>query len=670
MTHTHAGGAAWRQTLRHALQDANLPTLLMVLVHLTGDTRWLSEPYHCTRIRGLDDNDSGGLPQAVQDEIREVAFAAIVRWKEGAAPALPGPDLDTLVAMMQSSVGEPIPPSYGPMIAASLGLDEDMVIDQRGRFAVPDGFRAVIIGAGVGGLCAAIRLQGAGIPYVVIEKNAEVGGTWYENRYPGAGVDTPNHIYSYSFAKADWSRYFALQDEIQRYFEGVADQHGLRRHIRFETRVESAHYDQASMQWIVRTAGKHGKREALHADIVISAVGLLNVPKMPAIPGLDTFAGPCFHTARWPQDLDVSGKRVAVIGNGASAMQVVPAIADKVKALTVFQRSKQWAAPFEKFQKRVPDTKRFLLREVPFYQEWYRQRLAYIFNDRIHASLQIDPEWPHPERAINKTNDRHRAYFTDYIKEQLGDRQDLLPEVLPDYPPFGKRMLMDNGWFRTMARPHVTLVTGGIREIAGNEIVTDKGERHTADILVVATGFDAINMLASFKLYGRGGKSIRDAWDERGAEAFMGVTVPDFPNFFMLAGPNTALGHGGSVVALLETQTSYILNLLRQAMARTTGRFEIEVRRDRHDAFNERVQQAHARMIWTHKGMSNWYRNAHGRVVATTPFRNDDYWHMARKADLGDYRLRIAGRHATANDATSVAASDADSQGKPVEARS
>src|SRR5690606_34721191 len=178
-----------------------------------------------------------------------------------------------------------------------------------------------------------------------------------------------------------------------------------------------------------------------------------------------------------------------------------------------------------------------------------------------HGSLQIDHKWPHPDRAIKRTNDRHRVHYTDYIKAQLGDRQDLLPEVLPDYPPFGKRMLMDNGWYRTMTKENVTLVTGGISRVEGNEVITDKGERCYADILVVATGFDAVNMLSSFKLYGRGGKSIREVWDENGAEAFMGVAVPEFPNFFMLAGPNTALGHGGSVVALLETQVSYVLNI-------------------------------------------------------------------------------------------------------------
>ncbi len=505
---------AWEARLKRALASANIPTLLMVLVHLTGDTGWLSERFQCSRIKGLEDNDPGGLPDAVQDEIRAAAHAAIVRARQGLAPGLPA-HARAAGGHAAHQRGRRDPRFVRPNDRRLAGPGPDFALEQRDAFPVPEGYRVLVIGAGVAGLCAAIRLQGAGIPYVVIEKNAEVGGTWYENRYPGAGVDTPNHIYSYSFAKHDWSRYFALQGEIQGYFEGVADQYGVRRNIRFNTKVASARYDETDMRWRVRTVDGDGREQDYVADILISAVGLLNVPKLPAIAGLDSFAGPCFHTAHWPADIDLRGKKVGIIGNGASSMQVVPAIADQVESLTIFQRSKQWAAPFEKFQKPVPQDVRFLLREVPYYQEWYRQRLAWIFNDRVHATLQIDPDWPHPERSINKINDRHREHFTDYIKAELGARQDLLPDVLPDYPPFGKRMLMDNGWFRTVARDHVRLVTGGIERITPRAVVSDDGTAHELDVLVVATGFDAINLLSSFKLYGRGGRSIREAWDEK-----------------------------------------------------------------------------------------------------------------------------------------------------------
>jgi 4-hydroxyacetophenone monooxygenase len=632
----------WISQLHEALPTANVPTLLMVLLHLTGDRQWLSERYQCTHIRGIDDHDSGGLSAEVQDEVRSAAREALLAWKAGRAAALPDPGLDELVEMMRCSVGEQVPDSYGPMVGAWLGLDPAFRIDQRSEYRVPRNFHVVIIGSGVAGLCASIRLHGAGIPHTVIEKNAEVGGTWYENRYPGAGVDTPNHIYSYSFANGDWTRYFALREEIHAYFVEVSHRFGVRQFIRFNTEVKSAVYNERTMDWTVSVSDAHGNTEALRANVVISAVGLLNVPKLPDIPGLDSFEGPSFHSARWPDGMDVSGKRVAVIGNGASAMQIVPAVAPHVEQVTVFQRSKQWAAPFERFKKPVPSASRFLLKEVPYYQPWYRQRLAWIFNDRIHASLQVDPEWPHPDRSINQRNDKHREFFIDYVKQELGARQELLDDVLPDYPPFGKRMLMDNGWFRTATRDNVRIVNDGIQKIEGNAVVTADGQRYEADVLVICTGFDAVNLLSSFRLIGREGRNVRDNWDANGAQAYLGVATPGFPNFFMLAGPNTALGHGGSVVALLETQVQYVMSLLKTAMNEYEAGFAIEVRQDVHDRYNARVQDAHARMIWTHKGMSNWYRNTKGRVVAPTPFRNDDYWHMTRNSGLNDYIVRDA----------------------------
>ena len=639
---THSN-VSWSSTLKTALADANIPTLLMVLVHLTASNEWLSPRYQCTKVRGIDDHDTGGLDPAIQQEVRDAAHTALLAWKQGHAPKLQPASAQLVQDMLSISIGEAFPSSYSDMAAAGLGLDPEFALDQKDQFNVPAGFQVVVIGAGVAGICSAIRLKQSGIPFIVIEKNDEVGGTWHENRYPGCGVDTPNHIYSFSFAKHDWTRYFALQDEIQRYFEQVATDFGIREFIRFNTRVLSARFDEQRSLWNVEIEpGGGNNKEMLHANLLLSAVGLLNVPKMPDIEGLSTFKGPCVHTARWPADLDVTGKRVAVIGNGASAMQVVPAIVDRVEHLTIFQRSKQWAAPFAKFKKQVPDSVRFLLREVPFYQEWYRQRLSWIFNDRIHHSLQKDPEWPHPERSINKYNERQRIHFTDYIVEQLGTRQDLLNDVLPDYPPFGKRMLMDNGWFRTVARDDVTLVTGGIRCITERGIVTDKGVEHEVDIIIIATGFDAVNMLSSFNLQGRGGQSIREAWAENGAQAFYGVAMPGFPNFFAFAGPNTALGHGGSVVALLEAQVRYVMGLMKKALSECNGAFDLEVKREVHDEYNQRIQAAHDRMIWTHQGMSNWYRTTKGRVVATTPFRNDDYWSWLRATDLAHYQLKPA----------------------------
>jgi len=627
--------------LADAVAIANVPTLLMVLVQLTGERRWLDEPYRPTQGRGLSDNDSGGLPPELQGEIRDAALAAILRWREDGHVALAAPGDELLVEMLSVSMGERVPPEYGPMIAAELrattGIAPAGVAGAPDPAAEPpDGFRVLVIGAGASGLCAAVTLQGLGIEYSIVERHDTLGGTWLENRYPGAGVDTPNHLYSFSFAPHDWSHYFSLRDELHGYLERIADEFDVRRHIRFGTEVVEARFDEPSQRWEVDVR-RDGALETVRADVVISAAGIFNPPVVPPIPGLDTFEGPCFHTARWPDDLELAGRRVAIVGNGASAMQIGPAIVDEVRSLTVFQRSTHWAAPFEQFRRPVPPAVRTLLRSVPLYRAWYRLRLGWSFNDRVHASLQKDPSWPHPERALNAVNDRHRQFFTEYVVSELGDRQDLLDQVLPDYPPFGKRMLMDNGWFRMVTREHVRLVTDPIVEVREDRIVDASGGEHEVDVIVIATGFDVLHFLSSFDVRGRGGRLLRDVWDGDDGRAYLGLAVPGFPNFFCLYGPNTQPGHGGSLLFVIERQMHYVADLLRQMFR--AGARTVECRQEVHDEYNDGVDRAHEQMVWTHEGMQTYYRNSRGRVVVNLPYRNVDLWHLTQRADLDDYHV-------------------------------
>ncbi|WP_372022345.1 NAD(P)/FAD-dependent oxidoreductase (plasmid) [Tistrella mobilis] len=639
-----AGDIDQDAAFRAAVAIANIPTLLMVLVQLTGDTRWLEPPYAPERGRGLDDNDDGGLPEDVQAEIRVAATEAILAWRAGRPVAMPHPDDDLLVRMLSVSMAEEVPAEYGEIIASGLGLKAHRLGEPA---AAPAGFKVLVIGAGVSGICAAIRLRQRGIACEVIEKGSDFGGTWRENRYPGAGVDTPNHIYSFSFAPHDWTRYFALQGELHGYFRKVARDHGLESCTRFDTRVLRAAWQAEARRWAVTIRRPDGVEEVLAADAVVSAVGVLNTPLVPHIPGLDSFPGPCFHTAEWPEDLDVAGKRVALVGNGASAMQVAPAIAPKVGQLTIFARSKQWAAPFPQFGKEMPQPIRFLIANMPLYRLWYRQRLAWTFNDRVHASLQKDPVWPHPDRALNAVNDGHRRAFVKYMQQELGDRQDLLEKVLPDYPPFGKRMLLDNGWYRTIARDNVELITDHMAEVRGSRLVSRGGEEREADILVLATGFKATEFLGSYEVRGRDDQALSEVWNGDDARAYLGTAVPGFPNFFMLLGPNVGLGHGGSIISAVELQCDYLLSALDEMFRR--GAATIEVRPEIHDDYNRRVDEAHAKMVWTHEGMENWYRNSRGRVVAITPWRNDDFWRMTRTVAPADYVFD--GRPAAAGDA-------------------
>lgn len=617
--------------LWEAVKLANIPTLLMVLVHMTGDLRWLGDRYRPSRTRGIEDNDGGGLPEEIQFEIREAAIDAIVAWRHGAPLALERPDDDLLVRMMSVSVGRTVEPAYAAIVANDLRLGNVASAPIR----PPDGFEVLVIGAGISGICAGVRLAEAGVAYTIVERNRSIGGTWLENRYPGCGVDTPSHLYSFAFARGDWTTYFAKRDELHRYLVGVADEFGVTQRVRFDTEVVSATYDADRQRWNVVVRAADGSTETLHANVVISAVGAFNKPTIPSLPGIERFRGPAVHTARWPADgLDLVGKRVAVVGTGASAMQLVPAVAGTAAHVTVFQRTPQWVAPFEKCHMAIPDPVRRLLAEVPLYQDWYRIRLAWAFNDLIHPALQKDPDWPHQDRSISGLNDYHRQIYTEYMRSQLGDRHDLLEKVVPDYPPYGKRMLLDNGWFSALLRDDVELVTDAVAEVTEHGVITSSGTTHDADVLVWATGFDVVHFLAPMQLVGRSGSRLHDRWGDD-PRAYLGTSIPDLPNFFCLYGPNAQFGHGGSLITILDRQVNYVMSAIRQMIENEIG--SIEVRVDVHDAYNAEVDAAHERMVWTHPGMDNYYRNARGRVVAINPFRIVDFWPRTERARLGDY---------------------------------
>jgi 4-hydroxyacetophenone monooxygenase len=613
---------------------ANVPTLLMALVHLTGDRRWLASRYRPERPRGLGDDDTGGLSEGIQDEIRAAAREVLASYLAAGAPPISELPAEDLVQMMSFFVGEDVPAEYGPMMASDLAAQVGRPPAVSGPPA-PDGLNAVIVGAGPCGLLAAIRFQEAGIPYTLIERNSDVAGTWGVNGYPGAAVDTPNHIYSFSFAPHDWSRYFAGRDELREYLIKLADAYGIRERALLRTEARSATWDDSARMWRVSIRRRDGSDDVVSARLLISAVGAFNIPRIPAIPGLDQFTGPSFHTARWPQGLDLHGLRVGVIGTGASAMQVVPAIADDAETVTVFQRSPQWAAPFEKFKVEVPAPLRRLMAEVPVYRAWYRLRQGWIFNDKVYDSLVKDPQWEHPDRSLNAVNDGYRRFFTRYIQQEIGSHSELADKVIPSYPPFGKRMLLDNRWFKTITRDDVQLETGRIRAVGADRIVMESGAEHLVDVLVLATGFDAVHFLTSLEVRGRSGQPLAEAWQGDDAGAYLGMAVPDYPNLFILNGPNTLTGHGGSLLFLAECEVHYVMDLVSQMIK--DGLAAVDCRPEVYQRYIGDVNAQHERMVWTHRGMSTYYRNSKGRVVVNSPWRVVDFWAMTRHANLPDY---------------------------------
>lgn len=616
--------------LQAALPDADLRVLLMVLFHYTGDEKWLAAPYSPRRnVRLIADEDAGLAPE-IQDEIRDTALTLL---SGDAPPSLPDPDEALLNRMMTHSLAEHVPDEYAPMMREQMGfkpLGSDIPALRQKPIAP-----IVIIGAGCAGIALAKLLTDIGLDYIIIEKNEDVGGTWWENTYPGAGVDTPNHAYSFSFGKSHrWSRYFSPQSEIQDYLSGKADEFNIRPHIRFNTEVKSVDWHAETKSWRLTLSGPDGDT-TLGAPILVSAVGQISVAKLPAIKGIDDFQGPLFHSSRWPKDLDLKGKKVAVIGTGASSMQIVPSIADEVEELTVFQRSPQWARPIPRYHEALSAGAQYLLEHVPFYAAWFRFTMFWRYGDGLLPFLKKDPDWPHPERAMNRINDRHREEMVDYIEQKLAGRPDLIAKSMPTYPPYGKRILLDNGWYDAIRKDNVTLHAEGVDAFTQTEIIGTHGSTCAPDIVVMATGFEVTKMASRINITGPAG-NLSDVWNGDDPQAYLGISVPDFPNFFMMAGPTTGLGHGGSGMFIAECHAHYIANTIVTMMNK--GISQMAASEQAQADYMQRYNDGHADMIWMHPGMTTYYRNSKGRVYSVMPWRLVDYWNMTRAPELDDYQ--------------------------------
>ena len=627
-------------SIAQALEEASLPALIPALVHITGDTSLIER--YAPRVPGRD-LDGASLSDDEDREVRALALKALKAIRDGNAQPPASLSDTTMCRLMSWCAGEEVPSEYLPLVLEECRFDPR---DARGlewsRPPAPDvvtRFRVAIIGAGLGGLCAAIRLEQAGIPYTVIEKNHTVGGTWLENDYPDLRVDVPNHFYSYSFEpNPDWSDFYVRRGEIEEYIEDCAAKYGVRRNIRFETEVETATWDDDRARWILELRGGDGRADRLEADVVISAVGMLNRPFVPDIPGLETFEGARFHSSHWDHDLDLSGKRVAVIGTGASAVQIVPGIVDEVERLLVFQRSRHWALPNENYDREVSDGKKWLLRHMPCYASWYRFLLFWNSSDRMYPAFCVDPDWDSPEISISLQNDILRRVMTKHIRKEVGDDSDLFEKVLPDYPPLGKRILQDNRWYKTLTFENVDLVTEPITEVTADSVVTRDGSKHPIDVLVLATGFEAGRFLQPIEFKGRGGVTLHDLWGDD-PRAHLGGTIPRFPNLFCLYGPNTN-PVVGSVIFMLECQVRYIMGCVREMLEGDIA--SMECRQEAHDEYNERVDAEHEKMVWRHPRVHSYYNNDKGRVVTNAPWRLLDYWAMTKSPKLTDFSLREA----------------------------
>jgi 4-hydroxyacetophenone monooxygenase len=621
-----------------ALEEAHIPSLMCALVHLTGDASLLRGDIR--PVSTFLGDPQGGISEAQQARVRALALEALRAHRDGDQQLPPPPSRETVREMLDFVIGQEVSPQYVQFLMQELALEGDDPYAQPQVHEVPaaarSSFRVLIIGAGMSGLLAGIRLQEAGIPFVIVEKNPNVGGTWYENTYPGCRVDSPNHTYSYSFRPQDWPQHFSPQQVLLDYFERCASDYGLREHIRFETEVTSARFDEQRGVWQAELQLPDGGSDRIEANAIISAVGQLNRPLLPDIPGRDDFEGPSFHSARWDHDQDLRGKRVGVIGTGASAFQFVPIIAEEAAEVTVFQRTPPWVVPNPDYFQDVPEGKHWLLNHLPYYDKWFRFSVFWRTAEGLLAAVRQDPDWQgDTERAVSAENDMARSLLAANIGAIVGDDPDLLAKTIPDYPFGAKRALIDDGrWLHALKRDNVKLLDEPIERITPSGIRTRGGTEHEFDVIVYGTGFQASRFLTPMKVYGRDGAELQDVWKGE-PRAYLGVTIPGFPNLFCCYGPNTNIVVNGSIVFFSECEVRYILGCLALLLER--GHAALDCRREAHDAYNQRIDAGNAQMAWGLSSVNTWYKNQSGRITQNWPFTLLEFWELTKQPDPDDY---------------------------------
>ena len=472
-----------------------------------------------------------------------------------------------------------------------------------------------VLGAGAGGIAMGIRLKRAGYEFTIYEQSDGVGGTWRDNTYPGAACDVPSHLYSFSFAPNPWwSRTYARQPEILAYLEACTDRFGVRPHVRTGTRVVEARWDESSQAWTLTTA----TGERCSADVLVSGLGMLNVPSVPDIRGAERFSGRSFHSSRWDHTRTVAGERVASIGTGASAVQYVPAIAPEVEHLTVFQRTPIWITPRRDVPYSADQQRRFA--RIPLAARRHRWQIWMTYQ---RADFRADSELTTMQTGLARS----------YLKRKVED-PGLAAALTPDYPVGCKRPLMSRDWYPALTRPNVRLVTEPITEITETGVVTADGEQHRVDTIIYGTGFVANEFLTTIDVIGQGGRHLHDTWKD-GAEAYLGLSVAGYPNFFMLYGPNT--NGVNSILFFHEAQSHYVMSAL--STMRRLGIGAVDVRRRAMTTYNRRIQNAMEGTVWL-AGCTNYFTNASGKVVTQLPFSGGRYWLRTRYFPLWNYRLR------------------------------
>ena len=615
--------------IRRAVELADLDAVRVALFHHT------------------DDPEIEALPRMLEldDDQRELLITKAAAWLlENAGPGMPEePPMPRLRQLMDFATKEEMGDlefesrrelmAFKPFPWTVGWTDE--------KPEIPEGFRVAIIGSGFSGLAAGIQMELLGLPYVILERRSEPGGTWSRHRYPDIRVDTISITYEFAFEKNyPWPEYFGKGQYVREYLLHISRKYGMYDNTRFDHDLKRATFDENRDVWVLEADTPNGI-ETIEANVVINAVGAFANQRTPNFEGFEDFPGRVIHPSQWPEDYDYAGDRIAVIGNGSTGVQLLSPIAEEAEEVYVFQRSKQWISPRPKYGQPIEPEVRWLLDNFPGYWNWWRyMAIAALF--KTHDQLVPDEEWQANGGYWNEVNDQLRAFLTNYIHEQTDNDPDLVDRLIPDYAPFSRRPVVDNGWYRALTRDNVELITDPIARFTPDGIETEDGTLREVDTVVTAIGFEIVQFLWPADYIGRDGLNVHDFWSKDGPRAYISMMVPHFPNMFMLYGPNSQPLSGGTGLPIwYQVWSGYAAQLIVRMLEE--GKSSVEVKLEAHDRYNEALDKEASKLLLMHDMGSpdnNYYVNAtHNRLQMSSPWYGPEYHRLCTEVDWDDIEI-------------------------------
>jgi cation diffusion facilitator CzcD-associated flavoprotein CzcO len=647
--------------LRKYLADVDPALLLASLVHITRDPSLLNRyapelklPEKAELMPGVKVVETlkgfaqvPTIPAAIRQEMIELAISALDKAPAEQADYLSGYELDEglFLRMAAMVAGEAVDAEFADMFLEQAGFVRNMpVLPQSGR--PTERIELAVIGAGMTGLAAAIQAKDRGFRYRIFDSNVKVGGVWAVNDYPGVAVDTPATYYSLSYElNPSWSNYYPVGSEYLRYLDSLVDKHGMREHIEFESEVLRIQWIDEDQEWELTVVKKGRDSVKVRATAVMTCLGHLNRPNYPDLQGRETFKGISIHANRWKHNTDLRGKRVGIIGTGATGVQVIGKISQVVDHLTVFMRQPMWIIPNQAGDGKIPESKQWARQNLPYFLHWDRLKSYWTYSDKVgYPIVRADPEWAKTHTSISPANDRLMQYCINYINSCFGGGSELARKLTPDYAPLGKRSVRDpydfapGGFYYALSQPNVALETSKLARVVPDGILTVDGKLIELDVIIYATGL-TLDWLSPIEVVGRDRQKLAEVWRDNSPSSYLGGMVPGFPNLFINSGPHTGAGHAGGHNFMAEVVNHYAMECL-QMLVEEEAR-SLEVTQEAFDEHNCKLDEKMAGAIWAWERRAHtYYTNQKGRPILPTPWRHVDFWRMTREPKKDAFVLR------------------------------